>query len=73
MSRKVTINTYRRNLKERQGRADLLTNYVYQTTLKRYAELVDLIETTTDEAQRVTICQAADKTLNNLLAIEQRG
>ena len=71
MSRKVTVETYRRQLRAREGRADLLTNYVYRTTLKRYAELVEILEKTKDDAERVKVCHAADITLSNLLEIEK--
>lgn len=73
MSRKVTVETYRRHLKEREGRADLMTNYVYKTTLKRYAELVEILEKTTDTEERLKVCHAADIALSNLLSIEKRA
>lgn len=73
MSRKLTIETYRRHLREREGRPDLLTNYVYQTTLKRYADLIEILERSTDDRERVKICHACDIALNNLLSMEARG
>ena len=72
MSRKLTVDTYRRYLREREGRTDLLTNYVYQTTLKRYAALVEILEKTTSNEERVKISHAADITLKNLLSMEER-
>lgn len=71
MSKKLTAEKYRRELIKREGREDLRTNYLYNTTLKRYAALVDYAERTTDDAARLRAQAAADRALTNLIAIER--